>query len=69
MGCHFLPGDLLDLGIEPESLVSPALQTDSFTTEPPGKPWHLVQIPEGNYDSENPSAKCAFLPVSLRTPT
>ena len=29
------PGDLPDPGIEPGS---PALQADSFTTEPPGKP-------------------------------
>ena len=29
------PGDLLDPGIEP---VSPALQTDSSLSEPPGKP-------------------------------
>ena len=29
------PGDLLDLGIELESLESPALQADSFAIEPP----------------------------------
>ena len=29
------PGDLLDSGIEPESL---ALQADSLPSEPPGKP-------------------------------
>ena len=28
---------LLDPGIEPEPPVSPALQVDSLTTEPPGK--------------------------------
>ena len=32
------PGDLPDPGIEPESLVSPALAGGFFTTEPPGKP-------------------------------
>ena len=31
------PGDLSDPGTEPTS-VSPALQADSFTTEPPEKP-------------------------------
>ena len=32
-----LPGDLPDLGIEPTSLVSPALTGRFFTIEPPGK--------------------------------
>ena len=32
------PGDLPDSGMEPESLVSPALAGRFFTTEPPGKP-------------------------------
>ena len=32
------PGDLPDPGVEPESLVSPALQADSLLSEPPGKP-------------------------------
>ena len=32
------PGDLLDLGIEPESPVSSALAHGFFTAEPPGKP-------------------------------
>ena len=32
-----LPGDLPDLGVEPTSLVSPALKVDSLPTEPPGK--------------------------------
>jgi len=31
------PGDLPDLGIETES---PALQSDSLLSEPPGKPYH-----------------------------
>ena len=34
------PGDLPDPGIEP---TSPALQVDSFTTEPPGKPFYPVR--------------------------
>ena len=35
-------GDLLNLGIEPESPAPPALQADSLPAEPPGKPdvWH-----------------------------
>ena len=32
------PGDLPDPGIEPMSLMSPALAGRFFTTEPPGKP-------------------------------
>ena len=32
------PGDLLDLGIEPMSPVSPALAGGFFTAEPPGRP-------------------------------
>ena len=36
MGCHFLlQGDLADPGIEPGS---PALQADSLSSEPRGKP-------------------------------
>ena len=36
------PGDLLDPGIKPVSLVSPALAGGFFTTEPPGKRLALV---------------------------
>jgi len=32
------PGELPDPGIEPVSPATPALQTDSFTAEPPEKP-------------------------------
>ena len=32
------PGDLLDPGIEPESLISPSLPGDSLPLAPPGKP-------------------------------
>ena len=35
------PGDLPDPGIEPESLVSPALAGGFFTSAPPGKPIFL----------------------------
>ena len=34
------PWDLSNPGIEPESLVSPALAGGFFTTVPPGKPLH-----------------------------
>ena len=34
------PGDLPHPGIEPASFKAPALQEDSFTTKPPGKPSH-----------------------------
>ena len=41
-GLPFLsPGDLPDPGIEPGS---PALQADTLTSEPPGKPTPLIQI-------------------------
>ena len=36
------PGDLSDPGIEPASPVSPALQVDSFTAEPPTKPRYVL---------------------------
>ena len=42
------PGDLPDLGVEPES---PALQADSLAAEPPGKP-HSRGAYQGNDLSE-----------------
>ena len=39
------PGDLPDPGIEPVSLMSPALQAGSFTTELPGKPSAVTEEP------------------------
>ena len=38
MGCRAPPGDLPYPGTEPESLESPALAGEFFTTEPPGNP-------------------------------
>ena len=38
--CHPL-GDLLDPGIEPESIMSPALAGRFFTTETPGKSYFI----------------------------
>ena len=38
------PGDLPDPRIEPESPMSPALQVDSFTAEPLGKPHGLDYV-------------------------
>ena len=44
-GLPFLtPGDLLDPGIKPVSLVFPALVGGFFTTEPPGKPSEIYNI-------------------------
>ena len=37
------PGDLSDAGIEP---VSPALQVDSLSSEPPGKPLRIALLQE-----------------------
>ena len=39
------PGDLPDLGIEPESVASPPLWADSSPSEPPGKPL-LERLPD-----------------------
>ena len=36
-----IPGDLPEPGIEPMSLVSPALAGGFFTSAPPGKPIHM----------------------------
>jgi len=38
------PGCFSDPGIEPESLVSPALAGELFTTEPPGKAYPLYNV-------------------------
>ena len=38
------PGHLLDPGIEPESPVSPALQADSLTAEPPVSPKPFLRM-------------------------
>ena len=39
-----LPWDLPDPGIEPTSLVSPALQVGSLSLEPPGQPTLLPDV-------------------------
>ena len=46
MGCHFLlQGNLLDPGIKPTSLASPALEgMDSLSPVPPGKPMRMGEI-------------------------
>ena len=42
------PGDLPNPGIEPKSLISPALQVDSLPLAPPGKsPSSVVDFQEG----------------------
>ena len=65
------PGDLPNPGIEPAALASPAppaLQVDSFTTVPPGKPpgpWgppnSVVQIPV----LDQPGAKVALTSAEI----
>ena len=39
-----LPGDLPDPGIEPAFPAAPALQADSFTAEPLGKPFRVIMV-------------------------
>ena len=47
VGCHFLlQGDLSDPGIEPLSPASPALAGGFFTTEPHGKPFSWILLPQ-----------------------
>ena len=38
------PGDIPHPGIEPRSLMSPALAGGFFTTEPPGKPISITDL-------------------------
>ena len=38
------PGDLPDPGIEPTSLMFPALAGEFFTAKPPGKLWYVVLV-------------------------
>ena len=56
------PGDLLDPGVEPSSLMYPALVGRFFTTEPPGKP---ETQREGNKPPQIPNI---LLRNSLGTP-
>ena len=42
------PGDLPDLGLEPVTPASPALQAGSLPTEPPGKPRSCKSPPQMN---------------------
>jgi len=49
VGCHFLlQGDLSDPRIEPMSPASPALAGGFFTTEPPGKPFSWILLPQNS---------------------
>ena len=47
------PGDLPDPRIEPVSPESPALADELFTTEPPGKPWHVVTCLQKNREESH----------------
>ena len=51
------PGDLPDLGIEPTSPMSPALQADSLPTEPSGKP-RIRQIQRDQPKHRRPGFSC-----------
>ena len=51
------PGDLLDPGIEPVSLVSPALSGRFFTTAPPGKPQSNTNKTKNKQTGPNQSCK------------
>ena len=57
------PGDLLDPGVEPVSLVSPAMAGESFTTAPPGKTAVLWRC---NVENISLSYKAKGLPWWLR---
>ena len=57
------PGDLLDPGIEPVSLVSPAMAGESFTMAPPGKTAVLWRC---NVENISLSYKAQGLPWWLR---
>ena len=74
VGCHFLlQGNLPNPGIKPRS---PALQADSFPSEPPGKPTlvdgeqkkvGLVTI-VGCFGSQHPQKDATRAPFSLESP-
>ena len=50
LNCAFpSPGDLPDPGIEPRS---PALQADTLTSEPPGKPLKMVTMVTKNHERD-----------------
>ena len=69
-GLPFLtPGDLLDPGIEPASLVSPALAGGFLTAEPPGTPISTNYIlNKGRHSSTLNWPKCPYSARSLQLP-
>ena len=62
------PGDLPDLGIEPESSVSPALQADSLPAEPLRSPAYIVGVEYFNSSVSSLDLLCYPL-WDRRTPT
>ena len=59
------PGDLPDLGIEPES---PTLQTDTLPSEPPGSRWLFPtprDLPNPGIEPESPALQADSLPTEL----
>ena len=62
------PGDLLNPGIKPESLTSPALAVDSFPLEPPGKHLEgdgLDLLLEGRHIGVTGRKSCVFNSLSV----
>ena len=55
------PGNLPDAGIEPGS---PALEADTLTSEPPGKPVHQKQLPNSGVCAEDTASRSACGRVS-----
>ena len=47
-----IPGDLPDLGIEPATLMFPALAGRFFTTVTPGKPKKIISGIQSQYDKD-----------------
>ena len=64
------PGDLPHPGIEPASFKAPALQEDSFTTKPPGKPLRHCQSNPSRLPGNLHTTKSSYChsPVRLLPP-
>ena len=62
-------GDLLNPGIEPESLASSALASGFFTTAPPGKPlFPPEEIPVGRLECDGVSCAWTVMGASVLSP-
>ena len=65
-GLPIPPGDLPDLGIEPASLVAPALTGGFFTAAPPGKPQIITNIKDLQISSVTQSCPTLCDPMNRR---